>query len=200
MKEFSIIWKTFKASSEIGEHLGAETDFSFPYFIDGNDKDNFEKGILNNLNEIHLLRGILVGYFDKPPTIDTKYSKELFSKAIEDLRKHFNFETTEQLILDISSFIRVENGDYASHIALMTGLEIIQENSKIRFDLCVDLYNMLERNDYKNIYQGLIQLNDNLEKIDNDKIRPDFVEQLKLFREFINKEKTLQKIKSPFDK
>jgi len=192
-KEYSIIWKSFQASSDLGEHLGAEKDFSFPYFIDGDDKEKFEKGALNNLAEIHLLRGLLIGYFDNPPTIDTNYSKKLFHKAIEDLRIHFDFETTEKLILDIASFIRRENGDYASHIALRTGLEIIPDNSKIRFDLCVDLYNMLERNDYGHTRQGIKLLKENLDKINTDDVRPDFIEYLKQFQEFVDNEKISEK-------
>ncbi len=70
-KEYSIIWKTFLANSDLGSHLGAKNDFSFPYFIDGDDKIKFEQGTHSNLTEIHLLRGLLIGYFDNAPTIDT---------------------------------------------------------------------------------------------------------------------------------
>lgn len=194
-KEYSLIWTTFKAGSDLGQHLGAENDFSLPYFVDGADKENFEKGLLNNFAEIHLLRGLLIGYFDNPPTIDTKYSKTLFPRIIEDLKSHFNFETTEQLILDTVSFIRQENGDKASHVGLMTGLEIIPNNSKIRFDLCVDLYNMLESNEYENIDQGLRLLEDSIEAIDTNEIRPDFIEYINQFKDFIAKQKPLDKTK-----
>ena len=195
MKLYSLIWKTFEADSDLGQHLGAEIDFSLPYFVDGTDKENFEKGLLNNFAEIHLLRGLLVGYYDNPPTIDTKYTKTLFLRVIEDLKRHFNFETTEQLILDIASFIRRENGDKASHIALMTGLEIIPDNSKIRFDLCVDLYNMLDRNEYKNIDQGVKLLRENIESINTDEIRPDFIEYINQFKDFIDKQEPSEKTK-----
>jgi hypothetical protein len=194
-KEYSVIWKTFQAFSDLGKQLGAEKDFSFPYFIDGDDKEKFEEGTLNNLTEIHLLRGLLVGYFDNPPTIDTNYSKTLFPNSIEDLRIHFNVETTEKLILDIASFIRRENGDYASHIVLRTGLELIPNNSKIRFDLCSDLYNMLGRKDYKQGEQGINLLKENLEKINIDDIRPEFIEYLTQFKEFIGKKKIEEKEK-----
>jgi hypothetical protein len=59
MKEYSLIWKTFEADSDLGQHLGAEIDFSLPYFVDGTDKENFEKGLLKNFVEIHLLRGFV---------------------------------------------------------------------------------------------------------------------------------------------
>ena len=32
-KEYSIIWKSFPADSDLGNHLGAKNDFSLPYFI-----------------------------------------------------------------------------------------------------------------------------------------------------------------------
>ena len=194
-KEYSIIWKPFKSNCELGKHLNAEKDFSLPYFIDGEDKIKFESGSLSNLAEIHLLRGLLVGYFDKPPIIDTDYSKTLFKNAIEDLKLHFDFKTTEKLILDIASFIRRENGDYASHLALRTGLELIPNNSKIRFDLCVDLYNMLERKDYKQTEQGINLLKENLEKINSEDISPDFIQYLSQFKEFVNEEEKSEKEK-----
>ena len=194
-KEYSIIWKSFPANSDLGNHLGAKNDFSFPYFIDGNDKIKFEQGTLSNLSEIHLLRGLLIGYFDNPPSIDTDYSRTLFKNAIEDLRRHFDFQTTENLILDISSFIRRENGDIASHIALRTGLELLPNSSKIRFDLCVDLYNMLERKEYKKTEEGINLLKENLEKINTDDIKPDFIEYIKQFKQFINNGKVSEKEK-----
>jgi hypothetical protein len=187
-KEYSIIWKSFIANSELGKHLGAVEDFSLPYFVDGDDKERFELGTLNNLSELHSLRGLLVGYFDNPPTLDIIYSRTLFKNAIEDLRKYFNFQTTENLILDISSFIRRENGGFASQKALRTGLELMPDSSKIRFDLCVDLYNLLERNEYKKKEEGINLLKDNLAKINTNEINPDFIGYLKQFQDFIIKE------------
>lgn len=194
-KEYSIIWKSFTANSDLGNHLGATNDFSFPYFIDGDDKIKFEQGTLSNLTEIHLLRGLLIGYFDNPPIIDTDYSRTFLKYVIEDLRRHFDFQTTENLILDISSFIRRENGDIASHIALRTGLEILPNSSKIRFDLCVDLYNMLERKEYKKTEEGINLLKENLEKINIDDIKPEFIEHMKQFKQFIKNEKDSEKEK-----
>jgi hypothetical protein len=188
MKEYSIIWKTFNANSELGKYLGAVEDFSLPYFIDGDDKKRFELGTLNNLAELHLLRGLLVGYFDNPPTLDIIYSRTLFRNAIEDLRKHFNFQTTEHLILDISSFIRRENGDFASQTALRTGIELMPDSSKIKFDLCVDLYNLLERNEYKKTEEVINLLKENLAKINTNEIKPEFIGFLKHFQEFISNE------------
>ena len=185
-KEYSLVWKTFLANSNLGKNLGAERDFSLPYFIDGNDKIRFEQGTLYNFAEIHLLRGLLIGYFEEPPQVDINYSRTLFKKVIEDLKKYFDFQTTENLILDISSVIRRENGDFASHIALITGLEFNPESSKIRFDLCVDLFNMLERNEYKKKDVGINLLNENFKKIKAKEIRPDLVEYLKHFQDYIN--------------
>ncbi len=185
-KEYSIIWKSFSANSELGNHLGSKKDFSFPYFIDGKDKIKFEQGALNNLTEIHLLRGLLIGYFDYPPTIDNEYSRTLFLRAIEDLRRHFDFQTIENLIIDISSLIRQENGDIVSHIALRTGLEFLPNSSKIRFDLCVDLYNMLERKEYKKTKEGIDLLKENLGKIHTNEINPEFIEYIIQFKHFIN--------------
>jgi hypothetical protein len=188
MKEYSIIWKTFNANSELGKYLGAVEDFSLPYFIDGDDKKRFELGTLNNLAELHLLRGLLVGYFDNPPTLDIIYSRTLFRNAIEDLRKYYNFQTTENLIIDISSFIRRENGDFASQTALRTGIELMPDSSKIKFDLCVDLYNLLERNEYKKTEEVINLLKENLAKINTNEIKPEFIGFLKHFQEFISKE------------
>jgi hypothetical protein len=184
-KEYSIIWMPFSSNSDLGKHLGTKEDFSLSYFIDGDDKKRFEEGTLDHLSEIHLLRGLLVGYFDNPPTLDIDYSRTLFKYVIEDLRKHFEFQTTEQLVLDVAYFIRQENGDFASQIALRTGLELIPSSSKIRFDLCGDLYNKLERDEYNNTEEGLHLLSENIAKINTNDIRPEFIEHLQMFQDFV---------------
>ena len=131
------------------------------------------------------MRGLLIGYFDNPPTIDIEYSRTLFLRAIEDLRRHYDFQTNENLIIDISSFIRKENGDIVSHIALRTGLEPLPISSKIRFDLCVDLYNMLERKEYKKTEEGINLLKENFGKIRTNEINPEFIEYIILFKQCI---------------
>ena len=92
MHDYSIIWKHFKKESGLGIHLKAASDFSLPYFVDGEDKERFEKKQPLELHELHLLIGLLVGYFDKPPNVDTSFAKEKTKTILlENLEKFRNF-------------------------------------------------------------------------------------------------------------
>ena len=102
------------------------------------------------------MRGLLIGYFDNPPTIDIEYSRTLFLRAIEDLRRHYDFQTNENLIIDISSFIRKENGDIVSHIALRTGLEPLPISSKLDLTYALICTICLKEKNIKKLKKGLI--------------------------------------------
>jgi len=182
VKEFSIIWKQFSKNSDLGRHLKTEDDFGLPYFVDGKNKQEFENSKLKRLSEFNLLRGILVGYFDNPPIIDTNIFKQKAEIILEDLKDHFNFESTEKLILDIATFLRNENGDQVSFIALLAGTEILPNSSVIKFDCCTDLYNQIERDDYSNKELGKKKLHELLNQIDKKKIDPAFIQHFETYK------------------
>jgi len=184
MKGYSIVWKQYSKDSDLGKHLEVSEDFSLPYFIDGDDKLMFEESNLNELTEIHLLRGILVGYFDEPPMIDTEIFKSVVKTILIDLKEHFKIESIEKLILNMAAFLRKENGDKISFKALLTGTEICPESSQIKFDCCTDLYNQLVRNDFTDKEWGKKKLNVLLNRIDKTKINPAFLDYFEKFKNY----------------
>lgn len=187
-KEYSIIWKQFSKDSDLGKHLNANEDFALPYFIDGVDKEKFKISVPMELSEMNLLRGILVGNNDNPPTIDSSISKSYYGQILNDLKDHFKFESIEKLILDTSAYLRKENGDSASLHSLLTGIELIPNSSLIKFDCCVDIFNLLERNEYADIDKGRTLLSDLSKEIDITKINPDFVKHIDEFEYWLKKD------------
>lgn len=184
----SIVWKGFEPDTAVGKKLRAEKDFGLPYFIEGVAKEEFETGQLKGFQHFELLLGLLVGFHDLPPSIDIEYSKSLFPKVLEDLRLYYGIETLESLILDASSYLRRYQGDVTSLDALDAGLQIIPNSSKILFDYCVDLYNLLERNEYCDRRTGLQLLQERVGKIQESQINVDFRKYINIFKTFINTE------------
>ncbi|PWN06474.1 hypothetical protein [Rhodohalobacter mucosus] len=184
MKEYSIIWIPFSKDSDVGQRIMDSKDFALPYFVDGNDKQQFEESNPGGLSPVHLLRGILVGYSDEPPIVDTSTFKQKAKVILMDLQNHFDYDSLEDLILNISAFIRQENGDTASFEALLTGTKICPESSKIKFDCCTDLYNLLEREQFHDKEWGKKKLGELLYQIERDKINPTFVSYIDTFKEW----------------
>jgi len=187
MHDYSIIWKHFKKESGLGIHLKAASDFSLPYFVDGEDKERFEKKQPLELHELHLLIGLLVGYFDKPPNVDTSFAKEK-TKAIllENLEK-FKSKSLEDLILDFAAHLREQNGQEASLQALMTGVELLPESNHIKYDGALDLYNYLLENNIKDREAGNLKLKELLNEIDSSSLDAELKEGLEIMKKDVSK-------------
>ena len=169
---YTIIWKHFEADSSIGKHLGAEGKFSLPYFIDGFDKENFEKQLPANLHAVHLVRGLLVGYFDQPPATNTIFAKQMTKQILTEQMATFNAPTLEDLILDFAAHLRNENGNTASMQALMTGIELLPENNSIKYDCCLDLFQGIENNTIEERQAAIHKLAELLSQIDVSMLNP----------------------------
>lgn len=143
-EKYAIIWKHFDQTSEIGKHLKATKDFSLPYFVDGEEKVRLEKKEAVGLNPFHLVRGLLVGYFDKPPGIDTSFAKQHSEEIITEHIPSFKTDSLENLILDLSNFLRDSHGQTVSLQSLMAGTELLPKSSAIKYDACIDLINCID--------------------------------------------------------
>lgn len=144
--KFAIIWKHFDQSSEIGKHLKAKSDFSLPYFVDGEEKEQLEKKETVALNPFHLVRGLLVGYFDKPPGIDTSFAKQKAEAIINEHLPSFKSQSLENLVLDLSNFLRDSHGQIVSLQSLVAGTELLPKSSAIKYDACIDLIHCIDHN------------------------------------------------------
>ncbi len=186
-KPFTIIWKQFNADSPLGEHLNATKDFALPYLIDGNEIEDFQSGKFTDLKELHLLRGIILGYSESPDIKNIEYSKSLFPAILSDLSSNYNINDTETLLLDISAFIRQENGMEACFMALKNATEILPNSSKLKFDCCIALYTLLEDNKFPDFKEGVKLINRLSDEIDPNQISPELVKHIDSFKIDIEK-------------
>lgn len=185
MKPYSLIWQHYSKDSETGKYFNVSDDFALPYFIDGSVKERFETNGDAVLSEIHLLRGVLVGYSEKSPLTCTEQFKAIAPSILEDLRKHFSFATIEQLIVNIAAFMRKENGGTASFKALLNGVTICPESSVIKFDCCSDLMPKIKSDDLKNRAWGINKFKELVEQVEENDINPEYIENLRAYKSWI---------------
>lgn len=186
-KSYSIIWKHFEKDSDIGDRLKAQERFSLPYFIDGIDKKNFEKKLPTSLNPLHLIKGLLVGYFDKPPGTNTEFAKQKTKQILTENLETFKSESLENLILDFSAHLRQQHDQEASLQALMTGVELVPDSDGIKYDCSLDLYSCLEDDSLKDRVAGIQKLTELLDSIDPSKLNPALLDDYELLRSDVEK-------------
>jgi len=182
MNKYTIIWKHFEKDSEIGVRLNAQQRFSLPYFVDGIDKKNFENKRPTSLNPLHLIKGLLVGYFDKPPEVDTAFAKQKAKQILTENLATFKSASLEDLILDFAAHLRQQNGQEASFQALMTGIEMIPNSNSIKYDGSLDLYSCLDEDILKDRRTGIQKLAELLEGIDASKLDSTLLENYALLK------------------
>lgn len=171
--QYTIIWKHFKKNSPIGTRLSAKEDFSLPYFLEGEEKKKFEQKEAVELHVLHLVKGLLVGYFDKPPATDTAFAQKHALTIIEEQLNVFQSPSTEALIIDLSNYLRDTHGQQASLQSLMAGTEILPESSVIKYDCSIDLINCIDEGELDDRITAIQKLKILLSKIDTDKINPE---------------------------
>ncbi|QSE97839.1 hypothetical protein [Fulvivirga lutea] len=176
---YNIIWKHFNKNSYTGIHLRAKEDFSLPYFVDGEEKEKFEKKEPTALNPFHLVKGLLVGYFDKPPATDTSFAKAQAKKIITEQLPTFKSPSLESLVLDLSAYLRDTHGQQASLQSLMAGIELAPESSAIKYDCCLDLINCIEDDEIEDRIAGIQKLKILLSEINIKDLAPELAEDYK---------------------
>jgi hypothetical protein len=186
-ENYIVIWKHFDQTSEIGKHLKADKDFGLPYFVDGEEKTKLEKKESVSLNPFHLVRGLLVGYFDKPPGIDTSFAKQQANAIIAEHMPSFKTDSLENLVLDLSNFLRDSHGQTVSLQSLMAGVELLAESSAIKYDACIDLINCIDNGLLEDRLAAVQQLKLLLSKIDVKKLNPALVSDYHKMIEIANK-------------
>ena len=184
---YTIIWKHFEKGSETGIRFSAKDKFSLPHFVDGVEKDRFEKSLPVSLNVVHLIKGLLVGYFDKPPNTDTSFAKEHCKEILLEQLEIFKSASLADFILDFAAHLREQNGNEASLQALMTGIEIVPDSDNIKYDCALDLFNCIQDNlldDYLAATQKLAHL---VSEIDGTKLTPELAKDLETLKQEVNK-------------
>jgi len=175
-EKYAVIWKHFDQESEIGKRLQATKDFSLPYFLTADEKEKFDKKEQVSLNPFHLVMGLLVGYFDKPPGVDTSFAKEKAATIINENLASFKTNSLENLILDLSNFLRDSHGQKVSLQSLIAGVELQPNSSAIKYDACIDLINCIDDDELEDRIAAVQQLKLLLSKIDAKKLNKDLVQ------------------------
>lgn len=187
-EKYAIIWKHFNQDSPLGKRLNAVHDFSLPYFLTAKEKLKFDKKEQVSLNPFHLVMGLLVGYFDKPPGIDTTFAKNKTQTIIEDNLTSFKTDSLENLILDLSNFLRDSHGQKVSLQSLMTGIELIPKSSAIKYDACIDLIACIDDDELEDRIAAVQQLKLLLSKIDptnlNKTLAEDYLKMIEIANEY----------------
>ncbi|WKK85580.2 hypothetical protein QYS48_00195 [Marivirga arenosa] len=175
-EKYAVIWKHFEQNSDLGKHLKASEDFSLPYFLTAEEKAKFDQKEQVSLNPFHLVMGLLVGYFDQPPGIDTTFAKEKAPAIIQEQLPNFKTTSQENLIIDISNFLRDSHGQKVSLQSLMTGVELLPESSAIKYDACIDLINCIDDDELDDRMAAVQQLKLLLSKIEAKKLNKELVQ------------------------
>lgn len=187
-EKYAVIWKHFDQESALGKRLNATQDFSLPYFLTAEEKSKFDKKEQVRLNAFHLVMGLLVGYFDKPPNIDTSFVKQKATTIIQENLASFKTNSLENLILDLSNFLRDSHGSKVSLQSLMAGAELIPKSSAIKYDACIDLINCLDNDELDDRIAAVQQLKLLLSKIDPGSLKKalaeDYMKMIEIANEF----------------
>jgi hypothetical protein len=135
-KKYSIVWKIFDKDSEIARRINAWGDISLPFFIDGEELGKLKNKESLQADEFSLLKGLLVCYFSTPPFTVTHKVKPYFKMVLEDLLmqilNQYKYDSVEQCILEMATYLKQEHDDSISYRALKTGLEILPNSLEIR--------------------------------------------------------------------
>ncbi|SMG29420.1 hypothetical protein SAMN05661096_01834 [Marivirga sericea] len=187
-EKYAVIWKHFNHNSEIGDRLNAEQDFSLPYFLSEEEKAKFDKKEQVSLNPFHLVMGLLVGYFDKPPGIDTRFAKKKAASIIREHLPRFKTNSLENLVLDLSNFLRDSHGQKVSLQSLIAGVELQPSSSAIKYDACIDLIGCIDSDELEDRIAAVQQLKLFLSKIDAKELKqelvPDYMKMIQIANEF----------------
>jgi hypothetical protein len=147
VERYTILWQECDGKSSIAERFYVPGFIGYlPFFIWGDDLTNLENKQGIQLREEHLLKGILYGLYDSeketfpfPPEKD----RVTFYYLLEKFQDGFQFESTEQMILNTAGSIREINGNEPSRIVLEVGNEMVPRSSEIKSDLICDLWNVI---------------------------------------------------------
>jgi hypothetical protein len=134
--QYSIVWVPYDQNSEIAKQVAAPGEIVLPFLVNGEDSLSLNRGEGATVSEFNLLLGLLVEYFTPPPMSATHkikpYFKDILMGLLENFRCQQGYDSIEQCILVISSYLKEGNGVSLSHKALKAGFEIVPESLRIK--------------------------------------------------------------------
>ena len=118
-----------------------------PYFVDGEDCAALGRKEAVELTARTLLFGILVSWFEVERFTgaeDPETLRRLLNDLLEALRRDFGCDSLETLILDAAAVVRARHGALLASRMLTAGNNLLPGSARIRGDLMVDVWRVLE--------------------------------------------------------
>ena len=131
-------------------HLGPGAPGAVPYFPPLERSGEFRTGKRIEFDALDLLCGVLYAWsalFEPERCEDPAVRRRFLLRLLEDLRRELGWATIEQLILDAAAERKKDYGPGAAIPMLLAGRDIRPESFKIRSDLILDLWLLLEESD-----------------------------------------------------
>lgn len=147
--EYTIIW--YFMPDGWADGVSSETaPGTMPYFIGGEAYKWFQQKERIELTPYRLLCGVLISWDE----IGRYYGAEqleplhrFLEDLLEDLKLGFGIESLEWMFLDAAAQVRKEHGSIPALRMLTAGNNVMPDSSKIRSDLIVDTWRILESHD-----------------------------------------------------
>ena len=124
-----------------------EAPIQMPYFVGGDAFERMEQKQGVTLDSYMLICGILKTWFEPDKyCMDGSPDKlrEFLFVVLEDIRRVYEADSLEQLILDVASKVRADHGSLPASRILTAGCNIFPNNAFIRSDLIMDVWFILE--------------------------------------------------------
>ena len=139
-----------------------------PWFIWGENLENFKATNKFNLTEECLLKGILYGLSPTTRKPGAIYEEEALLTILDKLQQGFHHKNRETLILNAAYSIKDINGIHVALGILRTGMYLLPDSSKIKSDYIMSLWEKAcENEDNESIYKEILEL---IPKIDLEDI------------------------------
>lgn len=136
IQEHSIVWLPFSKGSDIARLAEAAGDIVLPFLVTGEESSKLNRGEEAAMGDFDLLLGLLVEYFTPPPMSATHKIKPYFKDILLSLLKERiiqqGFDSIEQCIMALSSYLKETCGERLSYKVLKAGLEIMPESLEIK--------------------------------------------------------------------
>ena len=158
IQPFSMFWLPF---GDNNRYYLVPDDYQgqVPWFIWGENLENFEATNQFNLTEECLLKGILYGLSPTTRKTGAIYEEEKLLAILDELQQGFHHKSRETLILNVAYNIKDVNGIHVALGILRTGMYLLPDSSKIKSDYVIDLWQeACENEDNESIYQEILEL------------------------------------------
>lgn len=176
VERFSLVWQECQGDSDIARRFYVPGFQGYlPFFIWGDELVALERKEAVELREEHLLKGILYGLHGFED--ESRYwprdrqAKDTLLHLLGTLERGFGYKSLEKLILDVAADLGKTNGSSASFAVLETGRDLLPQSSRIKSDLILNLWALLNGGaDREPLLQEILDL---VPQIKLDEIFPD---------------------------